>query len=138
MSMKHPHWIVGAVCLLGLMSTVGVSMPYPILAPIFVGGPVDRFTHFAGGDPALLMGVALAANPLGILLGSLVVGPLSDTHGRRAVLAVTLSGACLFYLLTAAALAARSYPLFVLARFATGLTEGNVAVARALLADLEG
>jgi MFS family permease len=136
MSMKHPNWVLGAVCLLGLMSTVGVAMPYPILAPIFVGGAVDPFTHFGGLDPQVLMGIALAANPLGILLGSLVVGPMSDRHGRRNVLAVTLSLAFAFYLLTAGALAARSYPLFVLARFATGLTEGNVAVARALLADL--
>jgi MFS family permease len=136
MSMKHQNWVLGAVCLLGLMSTVGVAMPYPILAPIFVGGAADRFTRFGGLDPQVLMGIALAANPLGILLGSLVVGPMSDRHGRRNVLAVTLSLAFAFYLLTAGALAARSYPLFVLARLATGLTEGNVAVARALLADL--
>ena len=42
-AVRHPYWILAAVCLLGLMSTVGVSMPYPILAPIFVGGPVDAF-----------------------------------------------------------------------------------------------
>jgi MFS family permease len=133
----RPIWIVAAVCLLAMMSTIGVSMPYPILAPIFVGGPVDRFTHFAGIDPQVLMGIALAANPLGILVGSLFVGPLSDRYGRRAMLTLTISGSLLSYLLTAAALAARQYPLFVLMRFVTGLTEGNVAVARALLADLD-
>ncbi len=134
--MKHPRWNVAAVCVMGLMCTVGMALPYPILAPIFVGGPVDRFTHFGGLPPPVLMGLALAANPLGILLGSLVVGPMSDRHGRRNVLAVTLSAAMGCYLLTALALGARHYPLFVLARFATGLTEGNIAVARALLADL--
>jgi MFS family permease len=133
----RPAWIVAAVCLLAMMSTIGVSMPYPILAPIFVGGPVDHFTHFGGLDPRVLMGVALAANPLGILLGSLFVGPLSDRYGRRAVLTVTISASLAGYLLTAAALAARQYPLFVLMRFVTGLSEGNVAVARALLADLD-
>jgi DHA1 family tetracycline resistance protein-like MFS transporter len=133
---KHPRWILAAVCLLGLMSTVGVSMPYPILAPIFAGGTVDRFTHFAGLDPQVLMGIALAANPLGILVGSLFVGPLSDRYGRRAVLAVTLIATLAGYLFTAAALGARHYPLFVLARFVTGLTESNTAVARALLADM--
>ncbi len=133
---RHPYWILAAVCLLGLMSTVGVSMPYPILAPIFVGGPVDAFTHFAGLQPSVLMGIALAANPLGILIGSLYTGPLSDRHGRRLVLAVTLVATVVGHLLTAAALVVRNYPLFVLARFATGLVESNTAVGRAMLADL--
>jgi MFS family permease len=133
---RHPYWILAAVCLLGLMSTVGVSMSYPILAPIFVGGPVDAFTHFGGLEPSVLMGIALAANPLGILIGSLYTGPLSDRHGRRLVLAVTLVATVVGHLLTAAALVVRNYPLFVLARFATGLVESNTAVGRAMLADM--
>ena len=127
-SVRHPYWILAAVCLLGLMSTVGVAMPYPILAPIFVGGPVDGFTHFGGLQPAVLMGMALAANPLGILIGSLVAGPMSDRHGRRLVLAVTLVATLAGHLLTASALVARNYPLFVLARFVdeAGLLQADV------------
>jgi MFS transporter, DHA1 family, tetracycline resistance protein len=61
---------------------------------------------------------------------------LSDRHGRRLILAVTLVATLAGHLLTAWALVLRHYPLFVLARFATGLVESNVAVARAMLADL--
>jgi MFS family permease len=120
------------------MSTVGVAMPYPILAPIFFGGPADAFTRFAGLQPSVLMGMALAANPLGILIGSLVAGPMSDRHGRRLVLAVTLVATLAGHLLTAWALVLRNYPLFALARFGTGLVESNTAVARAVVADLHG
>lgn len=127
-----------AVCAVTLLCTVGVAMPYPILAPIFVDGPADDFTHFAGMAPEWLLGVALAANPAGILLGSLVLGPLSDRLGRRRVLVASLLACAVFNLLTAGALEGRWYLLFVLARFATGLTEGNIAVARALLADHHG
>ena len=134
--LKHPYWVLFAVCALALMSTMGVSMPYPILAPIFVGGPVDGFTHFGGFDPRLLMGAALAANPLGILIGSLFIGPLSDRYGRRVMLSFTLTATLLGYLLTAFALHERWYLLFVASRLITGLTEGNTAVARALLADM--
>jgi len=133
--LRHPQLLLWAVCALSLMSTAGVALPYPILAPIFVGGPVDSFTHFAGLHPELLMGLALAVNPAGILVGSLFVGPLSDRHGRRRVLSITISATLISYGLSAVALAQRNYPLFVLSRFVTGLTEGNVAVVRALLAD---
>ena len=135
-NVRHPYWILAAVCLLGLMSTVGVSMPYPILAPIFVDGPVDDFTHFGGLQPSVLMGIALAVNPLGILIGSLITGPMSDRHGRRLVLGVTLVATLAGHLVTALALVARNYPLFVLARLGTGLVESNTAVARAMVADL--
>lgn len=133
--LRHPQLLLWAVCALSLMSTAGVALPYPILAPIFVGGPVDSFTHFAGFAPELLMGLALAVNPAGILVGSLFVGPMSDRYGRRRVLSITITATLISYGLSALALAERNYPLFVLSRFVTGLTEGNVAVVRALLAD---
>ena len=136
MTVAHPKLILLAVCLVALMSTAGVAMPYPILAPIFVDAPADAFNHFAGLPPKLLLGISLAANPLGILLGSTFIGALSDRLGRRRVLLSTLTLTLLGYLLTAWSLDMRSYLLFVFARFLTGVTEGNVAVARAIVADL--
>jgi len=134
--MTPPRALLWVVCAISMMSTIGMAMPYPILAPIFVQGAVDGFTHFMGLPPKLLMGIALAANPLGILIGSLFIGPLSDRHGRRRTLLWTLSLTVLSSLLGAWALDQRWYALFVGARFLTGLTEGNLAVARAVLADL--
>lgn len=133
--LRHPQWLLLALCAIALMNTAGVAMPYPILAPIFVDGPPDAFTHWQGLPPKLLMGVALAANPLGILLGSLVLGPLSDRYGRRRLLLLCLLATLGWQLASAAALELRHYPFFVLARFAMGLAEGSVAITRALLAD---
>ncbi len=134
--LAHPGTLLAAICALAWMSTVGVAIPYPILAPLFAAGTVDDFTHFAGARPEWLLGIALAANPLGILLGSLVLGPLSDRFGRRRLLMLTLVATAVGHLLTAFALQQRLYLLFVLARWGAGLAEGNVAIARALLADL--
>lgn len=118
------------------MSTVGVALPYPILSPLFIDGPVNGFTHWADLPPKLLLGIAIALNPLGILFGSVILGSLSDRYGRRRIMLATLSLAVLCYLLTALAMVRNNYPLFALARLATGLCEGNAAIARAIAADL--
>ena len=131
--------LIATACLLGLLSTTGASLPYPILPPLFAGveaaGAADGFTNFLGLPPKLLFAIALMVNPVGLLLGTAVLGSLSDRYGRRPLLLVTTVGAALGHALSAWALAARSYPLFLAARFATGLLEGQSAIVRAMLAE---
>jgi len=135
----HIRLLITAACLLGLFSTIGASLPYPILPPLFASGASNGLNTFLGLPPKLLFGLALTINPLGLLIGNTLLGPLSDRYGRRPVLLITAAGAAVGHALTAVALLLESYPLFIVARFGTGLLEGNGAVARAMLADrLEG
>ncbi len=135
----HIKLLIAAACLLGLFSTIGASLPYPILPPLFASGASNGLNTFLGLPPKLLFGLALTINPLGLLIGNALLGPLSDRYGRRPVLLVTALGAALGHGVTAFALVLESYPLFIVARFVTGLLEGNGAVARAMLAErLEG
>lgn len=127
--------LIASACLLGLLSTTGASLPYPILPPLFAAGTVNDLTGFLGLPPKLLFGIALMINPLGLLIGSAMLGPVSDRLGRRRVLLITAVGAAVGHALTAAALVAQSYPLFLLARFVTGLLEGNGSIMRAMLAE---
>jgi predicted MFS family arabinose efflux permease len=131
--------LIATACLLGLLSTTGASLPYPILPPLFAGvehaGAADGLTNFLGLPSKLLFAIALMVNPVGLLIGTSVLGSLSDRYGRRPLLLVTTVGAALGHVATAWALAARSYPLFLLARFATGLLEGQSAIVRAMLAE---
>jgi len=132
--MKHAL-LIATACLLGLLSTTGASLPYPILPPLFVHGGADGLTDFLGLPPKLLFSVALMVNPVGLLIGTAVLGSLSDRFGRRPLLLGTAAGAALGHVLTAWALSVHSYPLFLLARFGTGLLEGQSAIVRAMLAD---
>jgi DHA1 family tetracycline resistance protein-like MFS transporter len=133
---QHPHAVLWTICLIALLSVAGVSLPYPVLAPLFAASELNAFNHWLGLDPTLLLGIALAANPAGILLGSAVLGALSDQYGRKPVLALALVVAVIGYLLSALAIAYQQYLWFVLARFLTGLCEGSVSICRALAADL--
>jgi MFS family permease len=131
--------LIAAACLLALFSTIGASLPYPILPPLFASGVANNLNHFLGLPPKLLFGIALTINPVGLMIGSALLGPLSDRFGRRPVLLATALGAAAGHAVTALALILESYPLFIFARFVTGLLEGNGSVARAMLADrLEG
>ena len=125
--------LIGTLCGLGLLSTVGASLPYPMLAPLFADGNVNGLNSFLGLPPKLLLGIALMINPVGLLIGSAILGPLSDGFGRRRALLLTTAGAALGHLLTAVAMVMESYLLFLVARFFTGLLEGNGAVMRALV-----
>src|SRR5471030_948921 len=132
--MKTPL-LIGAACLLALLSTIGAALPYPILPPLFAAGASNGLNTFLGLPPKLLFGLALTINPLGLLIGSALLGPMSDRYGRRPVLLITAVGSAIGHAATACALLLESYPLFIVARFVTGLLEGNGSVARAMLAD---
>jgi len=127
--------LIASACLLGLLSTTGASLPYPILPPLFAAGVANDLTGFLGLPSKLLFGIALMINPVGLLIGSAMLGPVSDRFGRRRVLLITAVGAAVGHALTAWALVAQSYPLFLLARFVTGLLEGNGSIMRAMLAE---
>ena len=136
MPIANPKTTLAAVMIVTLIGTAGIALPYPVLAPLFLDGPANALTRFMGLPPKLLLGVILALFPLGLLLGSSVVGALSDQFGRRRTLVVTLVLAAAGYALSALALSWHNFALFAIARFVTGLCEGNIAIARAMAADL--
>ncbi|MBI2379869.1 MAG: MFS transporter [Gammaproteobacteria bacterium] len=134
--MHRPRLTLLTACLVAFLSCLGISLPYPVLAPLFMDSATGPLTQFLGLHPKFLLGLALSINPLGILLGGAVLGALSDRYGRRRIMLGSLSLASLGYGLTAVALWQGNYPLFLFARFATGICEGNISIARAIAADL--
>lgn len=126
-------WVALAVTLLASM---GISLPYPVLTPLFIDAPETTLNTWGGLAPSTLFTLLIAIYPLGIFLGSSFIGALSDRLGRKKVLAQTLVICFIGYLISAYALYIGDYLLLLLSRFFTGITEGNVAIARAIALDI--
>jgi len=127
--------ILGVTLIVTLISVAGIALPYPVLAPLFHDNS-SPLTHFMGLPSEFLMGIVLGIYPLGIIIGGSFIGSLSDTYGRKRMLSLTLMGSALGYGLTAFAAHSEQFVLFCLARLLTGICEGNIAIARAIAADL--
>ena len=136
MKQRQAIWIMISVMLLSLLGTIGIALPYPVLAPYFLDSPANELTHFLGIHPKILLGLSLAIYPLGMLIGSIFIGALSDHFGRRKMLLITLIGTMIGYFLTALAIVYESFIGFSVARLITGICEGNISIARALAAEL--
>ena len=136
MEKKKATLVLISVMFLSLLGTAGIALPYPVLAPYFLDSPPNELNHFMGFHPKLLLGFSLAIYPLGLLIGNIFVGALSDFYGRRKVLLITLFGSTFGYLLTGLAVVHESFIGFTIARLLTGVCEGNISIARAIGAEL--
>lgn len=126
-------WVALAVTLLASM---GISLPYPVLTPLFIDAPANALNTWGGFNASTLYTTLIAIYPLGIFIGSSFIGAISDRLGRKKVLGQTLIICAIGYCVSAYALYTQDFLLLLLSRFFTGITEGNVAIARAIALDI--
>lgn len=107
------------IVLVGLM---GLTIIIPLL-PLYAA---------AFGANAVTVGVLAAAYPVMQLIGSPLLGSLSDRYGRRPVLIVSQLGTFAGFMILGFA---GSLPMIFLARVIDGLTGGNIVVAQAAITD---
>ena len=115
---------------------LGYSLMIAVFTPMILRN--DNGMLSASSDltqRSLVLGVLLAAYPLGQFLGSPVLGALSDRFGRRPILIGSLCATTGFYVLIATALAIKSLALLLLACFLAGLSEANIVIAQGAITD---
>ncbi|MEV0427751.1 multidrug effflux MFS transporter [Micromonospora sp. NPDC050495] len=120
----------GGITLLVLLGTLTAIGPLSLdmYLPAF-----PAMTRDLGADQAGIQ-LSLTTCLIGLALGQLVTGPLSDRWGRRRPV---LIGVIAYALLALACAAAPNAPMLAAARFAQGLAGGmGVVVARAVVRDL--
>jgi MFS family permease len=106
------------------------SMGFGLVLPPFI------FVATNLGASVMFAGFIVSAFAMGQFLATPVWGKLSDKHGRKPILVLTMIGSSLAYLLMAFADHSGSIWLLLASRFLTGLMAGNFAAATAYVADI--
>lgn len=131
---KRQFWVILTIVFLGFL---GISMPYLIFPALFINPTLSILpSNWTESSRALFLGATLAAYPLGQFIGSPILGSLSDDYGRKRLITISLLISAVCNLLTAYAIEGQQLTLLIISRFMAGLMEGNVAIARAMAADL--
>ena len=133
---KHKRQFL-VILLIVFLGFLGISMPYLIFPALFLN-PAYSILPSSWDDStrALFLGITLAAYPLGQFIGSPILGSLSDDYGRKKLLSGSLVIAAIFNLISGIAIGWQHLGLLIASRFITGFMEGNIAIVRAMAADI--
>ncbi|HUC89661.1 MAG TPA: MFS transporter [Patescibacteria group bacterium] len=111
---------------------VGILMPVmpQLIYHIFVPA------GYSYNSSLIILGWLTAVYPLLMFFATPILGQLSDRYGRKPVLAFSLFGTAIGYLVFATGILMHNLPLLFLGRAIDGITGGNISVARAVIADV--
>ena len=134
--MSEKKFPILPIFLVVFIDLIGIGIITPILGPLFLNpdGILPESYDFAART--MLMGFLIASYPLAQFFGAPILGSLSDRHGRKKILFITLLGTMIGYLLFGTALLMHNLNLLFVSRIIAGFTGGNISIAMSAIADL--
>jgi len=118
---------------------LGFGILIPVI-PQVLANPASPFYILPPGADVgigyIILGFLIASYPIAQFLAAPILGQLSDKHGRKRLLALSLAGTAISYLIFAFAIITRNIPLMFAARILDGITGGNISIAQAAIADV--
>src|SRR5258708_23139481 len=121
------------------LDLVGFGILIPVI-PQLLANPHSEFyllpANLRPSQGYIMLGFLVAIFPFMQFIATPILGQLSDKYGRKKILAFSLVGTCLSYLIFGFGIFARNIPLLFLSRAFDGVTGGNISVAQAAIADV--
>jgi DHA1 family tetracycline resistance protein-like MFS transporter len=127
---------LGAVFSVVLLDLLGFGIVVPVIAPLFVSDAAAFGASFSVSTREIMLGCMIAIYPLMQFFAAPFLGALADRFGRRRLLMACLAATILDYILCAIAIATHQFWLLLLSRAIAGFLGGNIAIARAVIADV--
>jgi DHA1 family tetracycline resistance protein-like MFS transporter len=134
--LRHPLFVILFTVFVDLL---GFGILIPVI-PLLLADPASSYyllpSNLSVNQGFILLGFLTAVFPIGQFFATPILGQLSDKFGRKNILAISLAGTCISYIIFAIGIYTRNIPLLFISRFFDGLTGGNIAVAQAAIADI--
>lgn len=112
-------WILVFIC---IINSLGFGIIVPLLYPYGKEFGLTQQT----------LGLLTASFSIAQFFATPLLGALSDKYGRKPLLAISLAGTCISFIMFAEA---RSVIMLFAARLLDGITGGNISVAQAMVSD---
>lgn len=116
------------------VDVLGVGILIPVLPQLIYS--IFEPAGYSFNSGLIMLGWLTAIYPLMMFFATPILGQLSDRHGRKPVLAFSLFGTAVGYIIFAIGILTKNIPLLFIGRALDGITGGNLSVARAVIADV--
>lgn len=137
MSNQSKHSPLAPIFLTVFLDMLGVGIIIPVLPALFVAADASFLpASVTPAERSIWYGYLIAVYPLMQFFGAPVLGALSDRYGRRPMLAISLLGTLLGYLLFGVAILLKNLPLLFISRALPGFTGGNISIVYSAISDL--
>lgn len=127
------------IFLIIFVDLIGFGILIPVI-PLLLADPNSLYYLLPKNAPVstgyFLLGLLTAVYPLMQFLAAPILGQLSDKYGRKKLLAVSVFGTFLSYIIFAFGIITANLPVLFFARAVDGITGGNISIAQAAVADI--
>jgi DHA1 family tetracycline resistance protein-like MFS transporter len=124
------------VYLVIFVAFIGYAMMVNFFVPLLMHNHGFLPATASNAQRSTAVGILLAIYPIGQFFGSPILGALSDRHGRKPILLVSLAVAVVCYAIIAFAIRQHNLILLGFACLVGGLSESNIAIAQSAVADV--
>ncbi len=118
-----------------LIDMLGVGILIPVIPLLLTDSNYAYHLQVPLSSGYIILGFLTAIYPFMQFIATPILGQLSDHVGRKKVLAFSLGGTALSYVIFAIGIIFKNIPLLFISRALDGITGGNISVAQAAIAD---